>query len=906
MRRISIFTLAIFAMVFHSVRADEGLAPAVLKDIKDATVFVKVDARVLKMSGSGFLIKLDGDTGYIVTNNHVIDTSTPHVVVNDAHHHRTISVTGSVAISVVFSSGSPDESSLPAEVVAGDKERDLAVLRVKGIKRRIKPIDLNVPAELTETLPVYVFGFPFGQMMAQDGRNPSITVGRGTISSIRMNKKGEIGAVQIDGALNPGNSGGPVVDSKGRLAGVAVATIVGSGIGLAIPPSVVKQELTGRTGTAQVAATKSQKKPGFTAQVTVPLIDPMGQLRSVAFYWVPGSVLTKLRPGVHIGELSSAHKIQLKIEGHEATGTFEVPAVSGATIIVYATSYVSGASVNFSANSDPMTLGGDTVATAPPAPGPAVSTAPPVASTAPPIAPVPLQLPDVPDTSTGPDSIDSALAGLTSENGRTQTMAADALRFAPLKARHRAAVLTALALHLASDDIGLRVACIQAYAHWATTNEVPALEKVAITPQQNAATGNAPAGWGAAVLGLTRLNPAAAQRAIAARKTDFFFCEHSASELLKLAEFDPRYAGLALQLLRSFDVFHPAIKTSLSESVRMLESDAASTRATACESLKIAAIEPRERKRVLALLATHLSAPEGNARVNYVHAYVHWAEESNLKDLQSIVDFPIAGPFNDHNRCWSAAVIAMIRLRAVQLAVDSYNSRADDVGFHSNVTTALRDMAENTGPEQWVAANFLEQLKDGRNPRLHMPDAGGNQSAAAPPAPAASPAPKSPGRPSPAPQAPSTRKPDPANQPIASAPATPIPAGAVQGHVRGDAFVPDKILMTNGWLSFRSGKGFFADMEIKIALRIRPGEAISGQRYHVGMGAAPDAARKPAIAIGRMTTGEKLPRHSFAMRYQLELEFGTLADDKLPGKIKLVVEDEQGNDLIGDFVADFK
>jgi len=274
--------------------------------------------------------------------------------------------------------------------------------------------------------------------------------------------------------------------------------------------------------------------------------------------------------------------------------------------------------------------------------------------------------------------------------------------------------------------------------------------------------------------------------------------------------------------------------------------------------------------------------------------------------LQAIVDFPKAGPFNDHDRCWSAAVMAMIRLHAVQLAVDSYNSRFADASFHSNVTTALRDMAEGTEPEQWIASNFYDQLKVGRNSLLHMLDAGGNQSAAAPQTPAVSPTPKPPAPPAPAPEAPSARKPDPANKPIASAPATPLPAGALQGHVSGEAFVPDKIRMANGSISFRCGKEFFADMEIRIALRIRPGEAISGQRYHVDMGAAQDPARRLTLTVRRMNKGEKLPHHIIAKRFQLDLEFGTLANDKLPGKIKLVVEDQPASDLTGDFVAEFK
>src|ERR1700686_3200891 len=93
-------------------------------------------------------------------------------------------------------------------------------------------------------MPVFVFGFPFGKILATNKRNPAITVGKGSVSSIRLDEKDELALVQIDGALNPGKSGGPVVDAPGRLVGIAVATIKdSSGIGLAIPARQLKRLL---------------------------------------------------------------------------------------------------------------------------------------------------------------------------------------------------------------------------------------------------------------------------------------------------------------------------------------------------------------------------------------------------------------------------------------------------------------------------------------------------------------------------------------------------------------------------------------------------------------------------------------------------------------------------------------
>ena len=106
-----------------------------------------------------------------------------------------------------------------------DPELDLAVLKVSGVKEMPEPIDYSHEPKLTETMPVYTFGFPFGEVLATGKAGPAITVGKGSISSLRLDDKGNLALVQIDGALNPGNSGGPVVDTQGHLVGVAAATI---------------------------------------------------------------------------------------------------------------------------------------------------------------------------------------------------------------------------------------------------------------------------------------------------------------------------------------------------------------------------------------------------------------------------------------------------------------------------------------------------------------------------------------------------------------------------------------------------------------------------------------------------------------------------------------------------------
>ena len=164
------------------------VAPAKdLEELKAATVFIKVTAGSLRGSGSGFLIKSEATTGYIATNHHVVAPVRGFRPRFD-----------SAEVTVVFRSGTSDEQSYRAMVVADEPDNDLAVLKVTQVAMMPKPVDLSA-ANLVETLPVTVYGFPFGAKLGVNAHNPSITVSKGSVSSLHRNGRNEVVAVQIDG-----------------------------------------------------------------------------------------------------------------------------------------------------------------------------------------------------------------------------------------------------------------------------------------------------------------------------------------------------------------------------------------------------------------------------------------------------------------------------------------------------------------------------------------------------------------------------------------------------------------------------------------------------------------------------------------------------------------------------------
>ena len=159
-------------------------------------------------SGSGFLWDADG---HIVTNYHVIE--------------------GAQQIEVSFG----DDASLPATVVGTDPVNDLAVLKVNSVPDGVQPVETGTSAGLHVGQTAIVIGNPFGQF------DRTMTVG--IISAVNRTIETDStmlrGVIQTDAAINRGNSGGPLLDSRGRLIGMNSAiyspTGTSAGVGLAIP-----------------------------------------------------------------------------------------------------------------------------------------------------------------------------------------------------------------------------------------------------------------------------------------------------------------------------------------------------------------------------------------------------------------------------------------------------------------------------------------------------------------------------------------------------------------------------------------------------------------------------------------------------------------------------------------------
>jgi hypothetical protein len=440
MRRpaVVVWLLAVVgAGLFSTARAGEDALPLKkLTDLKAATVFLKVEDGREGGSGSGFVIKTEGQTAYLVTNHHVIDLS----------DGKPRFPARPVTITAVFGSGTKNERSARAEVLAGDARRDLAVLRVQGVRDLPPPLEYDHEPELVETMPVYILGFPLGEMLATGKNNPAITVNKGSVSSIRLNDRGEVATVQIDGDITPGNSGGPVVDARGRLIGVAAATIRGRNIGFAVPGTELNKRLKGRLLEYHFT-TRPVADKQLEVLIELAVFDPFDRIKGVSFYHVAGDGGGAKK----LAKVAGARKVELRRQQGRITGTFTLAGEGATAPVAFQVVYVNGDGKTFLSNPRVRRFQAG-------APPPVVAGPP----AAPPVAPPP----PVVNKPLDKEGIAQAIKDLETDDINRRSMAADRLAKTP-PGEQRAEVLKALEPRLTDKHLFVRMNSAKAYIAWA-------------------------------------------------------------------------------------------------------------------------------------------------------------------------------------------------------------------------------------------------------------------------------------------------------------------------------------------------------------------------------------------------------------------------------------------------------
>lgn len=163
-------------------------------------------------SGTGFALK----NGYVVTNHHVVNRASSILVYG---------INGNMS------------SGYKAKVFATDKVNDIAILQITDSRYSgFGSIPYSVKSQLADVgEDIWVLGYPLTQLLGNE-----IKLTNGIISS-RSGFQGDLATYQISAPVQPGNSGGPLFDSKGNVIGIVNAGVPGAeNVGYAIKTSYLK------------------------------------------------------------------------------------------------------------------------------------------------------------------------------------------------------------------------------------------------------------------------------------------------------------------------------------------------------------------------------------------------------------------------------------------------------------------------------------------------------------------------------------------------------------------------------------------------------------------------------------------------------------------------------------------
>lgn len=212
-----------------NITEDENVVISVVQNSEDSVVSIAV-SRVTLREGEGVVDSSSNiGTGFIVDPNGIIITN-QHVVSNTSVSYKVVTKDG--------------REYTPTEIVRDDSS-DIAIIKVDATD--LPTLELGDSDSLVVGQTVIAIGTPLGQYAGSvttgviSGLNRSVTASSGWFGSTA---KVYEDVIQTDAAVNPGNSGGPLISTEGKVIGVNFATTSGAdNISFALPINRVKDRL---------------------------------------------------------------------------------------------------------------------------------------------------------------------------------------------------------------------------------------------------------------------------------------------------------------------------------------------------------------------------------------------------------------------------------------------------------------------------------------------------------------------------------------------------------------------------------------------------------------------------------------------------------------------------------------
>ena len=221
MEKLKLFVLLCFSILVFFVNPAQAIDKEVIENVKRSVVLLSVNklkeppVTTPKSLCSGMSIN---EKGYILTNFHCV------------YKQETINL---------YFWDENDWTEYQVEVIGEDPLADLALLKVIGLERKVPYLKFSKSEDIYTGLEIFAFGHPLGMAWS---------LSKGIVSNNeRYARHPYIKSIQVDAAINKGNSGGPIINEKGEIVAVAALMVsrtnTNAGVGLGIRADVAKKSL---------------------------------------------------------------------------------------------------------------------------------------------------------------------------------------------------------------------------------------------------------------------------------------------------------------------------------------------------------------------------------------------------------------------------------------------------------------------------------------------------------------------------------------------------------------------------------------------------------------------------------------------------------------------------------------
>ena len=230
MEKLKLFVLLCFSILVFFVNPVQAIDKEVIENVKRSVVLLSVNklkeppVTTPNSLCSGMSIN---EKGYILTNFHCV------------YKQETINL---------YFWDENDWTEYQVEVIGEDPLADLALLKVIGLERKVPYLKFSKSEDIYTGLEIFAFGHPLGMAWS---------LSKGIVSNNeRYARHPFIKSIQVDAAINKGNSGGPLINDKGEIVGVATLMVSrtnsNAGVGLGVRADVAKKSLTEMLRTGKV------------------------------------------------------------------------------------------------------------------------------------------------------------------------------------------------------------------------------------------------------------------------------------------------------------------------------------------------------------------------------------------------------------------------------------------------------------------------------------------------------------------------------------------------------------------------------------------------------------------------------------------------------------------------------